>query len=90
MFFYLTFTYIPCFFYLAFTYSPCFLFNIHLYSMFFVYIHLSSCNLKKDRQYNGQTKKIDNTMAKRKRTKRQIMVGRILHRKLKVFEHELD
>jgi len=29
-------------------------------------------------------------MAKRKRTKRQIMVGKILHRKLKVFEHESD
>jgi hypothetical protein len=39
-----------------------FLFNIHLYSMFFVYIHLSSCNLKKDRQYNGQTIKIDKTI----------------------------
>jgi len=53
------------FFYLTFTYIPFFLFNVHLYSMFFVYIHLSSCNLKKDGQYNGQTIKIDNTMAKR-------------------------
>jgi hypothetical protein len=35
----------------------------------------------KDRQYNGQKKKTDNTMNKRKR---QTMVNKILHRKRKI------
>jgi hypothetical protein len=36
----------------------------------------------KDRKYNGQ--KTENTMAKRKRTKRQTMVDKMLHAKLKI------
>ena len=38
-----------------------------------------SCNSKKDRQYNGQTKKY-------KKTK---IVDNILHRKLRIEQHEL-
>jgi len=41
----------------------------------------------KDRQYSGQKKKTDNTVAKRKMTKTQTMVAKILHgNKLKYQE----
>ena len=42
----------------------------------------------KDRQYNGQKKKTDNTMAKRKSLKRQTMVNKTQHRKLKIEQHD--
>jgi hypothetical protein len=39
---------------------------------------------EKDRQYNGQKKKTDNTMVKRKRAKRQTTIYKTLHIKLKI------
>jgi hypothetical protein len=42
---------------------------------------------EKDRQYNGQKKKTDNAVAKRKRTKRQTIVYNALHEKQQIEKH---
>ena len=44
---------------------------------------------QKDRKFNGQKKKIDNSMAKRKRIKREAMPYTTLHRKLNSVQYEL-
>jgi hypothetical protein len=51
-------------------------------------VHINEISKEKFEDTEGGIRRVDNTMAKRKRAKRQTMIYKAIHRELKIEQYE--